>query len=105
MARTRWPPDPEPRPLAQDGQIGTAPLVGATKPGTRPTNREQDSPRGRQPIRRSGRDPGLRPYARTRSKPRKPGHGPRTIYILPADSVRLGLAFSRKVSCTQNVRF
>jgi hypothetical protein len=25
MARTRWPPDPGPRPLAQDGQIGTAP--------------------------------------------------------------------------------
>jgi hypothetical protein len=29
----------EPRPLAQDGQIGTAPPVGANKPGTRPTNR------------------------------------------------------------------
>jgi hypothetical protein len=31
MARTRWPPDPGPRPLAQDRQIGTAPLAGATK--------------------------------------------------------------------------
>src|SRR5436190_16273447 len=41
MARTRWPPDLGPRPLAQDGQIGTAPLAGATNlgPGRRIVSR------------------------------------------------------------------
>jgi hypothetical protein len=28
-----------------------------------------------------------------------------TCVVLPAESVRLGLAFSLKVSCTQNLRF
>ena len=44
-------------------------------------------PERRRPIRRSGRDPGLRRYART-----SPNHGSRagsTIHILPADSARL----------------
>jgi hypothetical protein len=31
------------------------------------------NPRGRQPIRKSGRDPGPRPYARTTAKPRRQG--------------------------------
>jgi hypothetical protein len=42
-------------------------------------------PERRQPIRRSGRDPGHRPYAQINPKPRKQGRS--TIHILPAESV------------------
>jgi len=54
----------KPWPLAQAGQIRPAPLVGARKnlgPGRQIDS--QDSPKGRQPIRGPGRDPGSRPYA------------------------------------------
>jgi hypothetical protein len=57
----------KPRPLAQAGQIRPAPLVGARKnlgPGRQIDS--QDSPDGRQPIRRPGRGPRL-PTLRPRS--------------------------------------
>src|SRR5262245_57661305 len=85
MARTRWPPICEPRPLPQARQIGPAAPVGA-KAGVRPTERYQDNPRRRRPIRRSGRTQ-ARPYAHTTENPRKQGRT--TIHILPADSARL----------------
>src|SRR5215471_20110477 len=72
--RTDW----EPRPLAQARQTSTAPPVGATKLGPRPT----DHQRRHQPVSRSGRDPGHRPYAATTRKHRKQGRKP-TIHILP----------------------
>src|SRR5262245_26379228 len=84
MARTRWPPICEPRPLPQARQIGPAAPVGA-KAGVRPTERYQDNPRRRRPIRRSGRTQ-ARPYAHTTENPRKQGRT--TIHILPADSGR-----------------
>src|SRR6185312_15683349 len=66
----------EPRPLAQDGQIRPARRWVPQKPGTRPTDRFEGQPKRRQPNRRSGRDPGHRPYARITAKPRKQGvHG------------------------------
>ena len=63
----------EPRPLAQDGQIRPARRWVPQKPGTRPAERSEGQPKRRQPIRRSGRDPGHRPYARITAKPRKQG--------------------------------
>jgi hypothetical protein len=51
--------------------------------GSRPANRSQDSPKRRQPIRRSDRDPGSRPYARTTSKPGKPGRKRLSTSSLP----------------------
>jgi hypothetical protein len=70
MARTRRPPDWEPWPLVQarqnrDGTAGGCQNLG---PGRQVVS--QDNQR-RQPISRSGRDPGHRPYARTRPNPRK----------------------------------
>ena len=41
--------------------------------GTRPTDRFAGQPERRQPIRRSGRDPGSRPYAPITSRSGKPG--------------------------------
>src|SRR5262245_10811982 len=75
----------QPRPLAQARQIRPATPVGAKRTWARPTGRFQGQPGRRQPIRRSGRDPGHRPYAQTNPKPRKQGRS--TIHILPADSV------------------
>jgi hypothetical protein len=63
----------EPRPLVQDGQIRPAAPAVAIKTWARPTDRFAGQPERRQPIRRSGRDPGLRPYARTTTKPGKQG--------------------------------
>ena len=62
MARTRWPPDLEPRPLAQAGQIRPAALVGARNwdPADKPA---AGQPQRRRPNRGSGRvpAPALRP--------------------------------------------
>jgi len=52
-----------------------------------------------QPIRRSDRDPGSRPYARTTPKPRKPG---RKHY--PHPPCRIGARFLRRVRRDQAVR-
>jgi len=43
------------------------------EPGARPADPLARQPGRHQPNRRSGRDPGSRPYARTQSKPGKPG--------------------------------
>src|SRR6185437_12158567 len=78
----------KPRPLAQAGQIRPAPLVGARKnlgPGRQIDS--QDSPRGRQPIRRPGRDPGSRPYAPAQSRSGKPGREALPTLSLPNMSV------------------
>src|SRR5215471_17063954 len=77
----------QPRPLAQARQIRPATPVGAKRTWARATGRFQGQPGRRQPIRRSGRDPGHRPYAQTNPKPRKQGRS--TIHILPAEYERL----------------
>jgi hypothetical protein len=76
----------EPRPLVQAGQIRPAPLAGAIRPGARPTDRLAGQPGRRQPTRRSGRDPGSRPYAPVQTRSGKPGR--KRIHSLPADSAR-----------------
>jgi hypothetical protein len=53
---------------------------------------EQDSPKGRQPIRRSGRTQATDPTLEPPQKPRRQGQAGATAHILPADSVS---AFSR----------
>src|SRR6266487_1851818 len=84
----------EPRPLVQDGQIRPAVPVGAIKTWDPADRSFRRKPERRQPNRRSGRDPGSRPYARTTSKPGKPGrkhypHSPcragSTTHTLPAE--------------------
>ena len=68
----------------QADQTGSA--GGCLKPGARPTDRLAGQPVRRQPNRRSGRDPGPRPYARIPSKPGKPGRkAGSTIHSLPAE--------------------
>src|SRR6266853_1457160 len=55
----------EPRPLPRPGGSDRHRRWVPQKPGTRPTDRLAGQPERRQPIRRSGRDPGtptLRPY-------------------------------------------
>ncbi len=47
----------------------------------------QDNPKRRQPTRRSGRDPGSRPYARIQSN--QESRAGSTIHTLPADSARV----------------
>src|SRR6266568_5439349 len=79
----------EPRPLVQDGQIRPAAPAGAIKTWARPADRCAGQPGRRQPIRRSGRDPGPRPYARTTTKPGKQGrkhypHSPCRIFAVDA---------------------
>ena len=64
----------KPWPLIQARQIRPAAPVGARKTGTRPTDRFTRQPERRQRNRRSGRDPGSRPYApipSTSGKPRR----------------------------------
>ena len=63
-------------------------------------------PERHRPIRRSGRDPGPRRYARTTPKPRKQGRKRRsragsTIHILPADYFRAQVPGRRCLHCTQ----
>ena len=62
----------KPWPLIQARQIRPAAPVGARKTGTRPTDRFARQPERRQPIRRSGRDPGSRRYAPATSRSGKP---------------------------------
>jgi hypothetical protein len=62
----------KPWPLIQARQIRPAAPVGARKTGTRPTDRFARQPERRQPIRRSGRDPGSRLYAPITSGSGKP---------------------------------
>ena len=61
--------------LASDpGQADQTGSAGrCQKNWARPTDRFARQPERRQPNRRSGRDPGSRPYARIQSKPGKPG--------------------------------
>ncbi len=74
MARTRWPPGPgNPGLLSRPGRSDRQRRWVPQKPGARPTDRFSRQPERRQPIRRSGRDPGHRPYAPARSKPGKQG--------------------------------
>jgi hypothetical protein len=72
----------EPWPLAQARQHRNGTAGGAKKPGPGRQVVSQDNQR-RQPISRSGRDPGHRPYARTRPNPRKQGRN--HTHILPAE--------------------
>jgi len=81
----------KPWPLIQARQIRPAMPVGCQKklgPGRQIVS--QDNPMRRQPTRRSGRDPGSRPYVHTTAKPCKPG---RKHY--PQSPCRLGAAFRR----------
>src|SRR6478609_7462725 len=68
----------EPRPLAQDGQIRPARRRVPQKPGTRPADRFEG-----QPNRRSGRDPGHRPYARITAKTAQAGPEALSTVSLP----------------------
>lgn len=88
MARTRWPSDLGS--LAScTGQADQAGSAGGCQ-GLGPADRSiSGQPERHRPIRRSGRDPGLRPYARTRPKPPKQGrkhnpHPPCRLRILNA---------------------
>jgi hypothetical protein len=73
MARTRWPSDlgnPGLKPGWAD-QTGSA---GGCRKTWDPADRSlAGQPQWRQPIRKSGRDPGPGPYAHTTAKPRKQG--------------------------------
>jgi hypothetical protein len=101
MARTRWPSDLG-TPASCTGQADQTGSAGGCKelgPADRSISRQ---PERHRPIRRSGRDPGLRPYARTRPKPRKQGqnHNPH-----PPCRVCAGdLACTRAASAAPNSR-
>src|SRR5215472_4778293 len=87
MARTRWPPDWQPWPLAQARQHRDGTTGGCqNKHGTRPTGRfaRQPAAPADSQVRPGPRPPTLRPYqAETQEA------GPEaTIPILPADSAR-----------------
>jgi hypothetical protein len=73
MARTRW--SSELRiPASCPGQADQTGSAGSClKTWARPTDRFAGQPERRQPIRRSGRDPGPRPYAHTTAKQRMQG--------------------------------
>src|SRR5690242_3487802 len=80
---------------SQARQIRPAAPVGALKtwgPADKSLSRQ---PERRRPIRRSGRDPGPRRYARTGAKPRKQGRG-REHY--PHPPCRLFAALSARAS-------
>ena len=73
MARARCPPGPV-TPASCTGQADQAGSAGGClKTWAWPTDRLAGQPGRRQPNRRSGRDPGSRPYARIQPKPGKPG--------------------------------
>ena len=73
MARTRRPSDLA-TPASCTGRADqTGYAGGATRPGPGRQIVSQDSTKRRQPIRRSGRDPGRRPYAPSSSKPGRQG--------------------------------
>src|SRR5215470_14204983 len=69
--------------LPRPGSTGTAPPVGAKGTWARPTGRFAGPPKRRQPISRSGRDPGHRPYPRTRPNPGKQGRKHTSTSSLP----------------------
>jgi hypothetical protein len=74
MARTRWPSDLG-TPASDPGQADQTGSAGSCQKNLGPADRSfrKTTRRRRQPNRRSGRDPGPRPYAHTTSKPGKPG--------------------------------
>jgi len=83
MARTRWPPGREPWPLAQARQHRDGTAGGCQRnlgPGRQVVS--QDNQR-RQPISRSGRDPGHRPYACTTPNRQKQGRKHSSTSSLP----------------------
>ena len=92
MARTRWPPGPV-NPGLFPGQADQTGSAGGCLKTWGPADRSiSRQPERRRPIRRSGRDPGLRPYARTRPKPPKQGrkHNPHPPCRFRAALGRLG---------------
>jgi hypothetical protein len=106
MARTRWPPGPVnpgllPRPGRSDRQRRQRRQVPKT--WARPTDRLAGQPGRRQPNRRSGWDPGPRPYARTQSKPGKPGrkHYPQS----PCRLCSVGCCVCCSRARVQNIQF
>ena len=92
MARTRWPSDLR-TPASCTGQADQTGSAGGCQ-GLGPADKSiSRQPERRRPIRRSGRDPGLRPYARTRPKPRKQGrkHNPHPPCRLGATDIPVEL--------------
>src|SRR6266480_3144091 len=92
MARTRWPPICEPRPLAQARQIGPAALVGAETTGTRPTGRCQDNLAASSRI--AGQT-GSQPDPTSVATQNHGSNAEALIHILPADSEWLMAGLSR----------
>src|SRR5215469_5592203 len=87
MARTRWPSDlANPGLLHRPGRSDRQRRWVPKEPGPGRQVVSEDNQR-RQPISRSGRDPGHRPYAQTNPKPRKQG---RSTY--PHPPCRIGAA-------------
>jgi hypothetical protein len=81
MARTRRPSDLA-TPASCTGRADQTGITGgATRPGPGRQIVSQDSTKRRQPIRKSGRDPGRRPYAPIASKPGKQGDKPAGISL------------------------
>jgi len=91
MARTRWPPGWEPWPLSQARQHRNGTAGGCQNKTWDPGRQvvSEDNQR-RQPISRSGRDPGHRPYARTTPNRQKQGRKHSSTSSLP--TMRFGLA-------------
>ena len=86
MARTRWPPTWEPRPLVQDGQIRQAPPVGARKLGP---GRQIVSKTTRYGVSRFGGQAGTQVSDATPPPTQNPGsRAGSTTHILPAESER-----------------
>jgi hypothetical protein len=111
MARTRWPVGPV-NPGLLPGQADQTGSAGGCLKTWGPADKSiSRQPERRRPIRRSGRDPGPRRYARTSPKPRKQGRKQEsrarsTIHILPADSARVGcwLVLVSTGECNRQVR-
>jgi hypothetical protein len=83
MARTRWPPGREPWPVAQARQHRDGTAGGCHKTWDPGRQAESKDNQRRQPINRSGRDPGHRPYARTTPNQRKQGRNHTSTSSLP----------------------
>src|ERR1700751_6103740 len=84
MARTRWPPDWEPRPLVQARQNRDGTAGGCQRNLGTPADRSfRKTTSGVSRLAGQAGTPGHRPYARTRPSPRKQGR--KHTHILPAD--------------------